>query len=68
VSVLKIDGVEQSLIIIRTILAAAKELPFRIGQGELSGLIGSTLDENIQGKQQTTLDVIARANLCKFTS
>mgnify|MGYP000308036733 CR=1 FL=1 len=60
VSVLKADGVEQSLItIIRTILAASKELSFRIGQGELSGVLGSTLDENIQGEQQKTLDVVA---------
>jgi len=59
-SVLKDDGVEQSLItIIRTILAASKELSFRISQGELSGVLGSTLDENIQGEQQKALDVIA---------
>jgi fructose-1,6-bisphosphatase I len=59
-SVLKDDGVEQSLItVIRTILAASKELSFRISQGELSGILGSTLDENIQGEQQKALDVIA---------
>jgi fructose-1,6-bisphosphatase I len=59
-SVLKDDGVEQSLItVIRTILAASKELSFRISQGELSGVLGSTLDENIQGEQQKTLDVVA---------
>jgi fructose-1,6-bisphosphatase I len=59
-SVLKDDGVEQSLItVIRTILAASKELSFRISQGELSGVLGSTLDENIQGEQQKALDIIA---------
>lgn len=59
-SVLKDDDVDHSLItIIRTILAASKELSFRISQGELAGVLGSTLDENIQGEQQKTLDVVA---------
>lgn len=57
---LKRDGVELDLILlIRTILAATKEIAFRVSQGELSGVLGSTLDENIQGEVQKKLDVLA---------
>lgn len=60
IPVLKEDGVANDLImVIRTILAASKELAFRIHQGELSGVLGSTLDENIQGETQKKLDIIA---------
>lgn len=60
IPVLREDGVDNGLImVIRTILAAAKELSFRISQGEMSGVLGSTLDENIQGETQKKLDVIA---------
>lgn len=58
--VLREDGVDLNLIsLIRTILAAAKEISFRVGQGELAGVLGSTLDENIQGETQKKLDVVA---------
>lgn len=54
------DGVELKLImLIRTILAASKEISFRVRQGALSGVLGSTLDENIQGETQKKLDVVA---------
>lgn len=57
---LKQDGVSTELImLIRTILAASKEIAFRVSQGELAGVLGSTLDENIQGEVQKKLDVIA---------
>ncbi|ASM52869.1 fructose-1,6-bisphosphatase I [Pseudoalteromonas nigrifaciens] len=53
------DGCPRELIsLIRTILAACKEISFRVGQGELSGVLGSTLDENIQGETQKKLDVL----------
>ncbi|BED89644.1 MULTISPECIES: class 1 fructose-bisphosphatase [unclassified Pseudoalteromonas] len=58
--VLKEDGVETDLImLIRTILATTKEIAFRVSQGELAGVLGSTLNENIQGEVQKKLDVIA---------
>lgn len=58
--VLRQDGVDSDLIsLIKTILAACKEISFRVGQGELSGVLGSTLDENIQGETQKKLDVLA---------
>jgi fructose-1,6-bisphosphatase I len=58
--VLKEDGVETDLImLIRTLLATTKEIAFRVSQGELAGVLGSTLNENIQGEVQKKLDVIA---------
>ncbi|WP_076419811.1 class 1 fructose-bisphosphatase [Colwellia sp. UCD-KL20] len=57
---LREDNVSLDLIsLIKTILAATKEISFRVGQGHLSGLMGSTLDENIQGEVQKELDVVA---------
>lgn len=57
---LKEDNVEIELILlIRTILAASKEISFRVSQGALAGVLGSTLDENVQGEVQKKLDVIA---------
>lgn len=54
------DGCSRELVsLIRTILAACKEISFRVGQGALSGVLGSTLDENIQGETQKKLDVVA---------
>ncbi|MDN3379673.1 MULTISPECIES: class 1 fructose-bisphosphatase [unclassified Pseudoalteromonas] len=53
------DGCPRDLIsLIRTVLAACKEISFRVGQGALSGVLGSTLDENIQGETQKKLDVL----------
>ena len=60
VPVLKQDGVNTDLImLIRTVLAASKEIAFRVSQGELAGVLGSTLDENIQGEVQKKLDVVS---------
>ncbi|NMP15255.1 class 1 fructose-bisphosphatase [Thalassotalea sp. Y01] len=57
---LREDGVPLDLIsLIKTILAACKEISFRVGQGQMSGVMGSTLDENIQGEVQKRLDVVA---------
>ena len=60
IPVLKKDKVDIDLILlIRTILAASKEISFRVSQGALAGVLGSTLDENVQGEVQKKLDVIA---------
>lgn len=60
VPTLRRDGVPSDLIpVIRTLLAATKEIAFRVRQGALAGVLGSTLDENIQGETQKQLDVIA---------
>ena len=54
------DKVEIELILlIKTILTACKEISFRVGQGALSNVLGSTLDENIQGETQKNLDIIS---------
>ncbi len=57
---LRQDNVPLDLIsLIKTILAATKEISFRVSQAHLGGLLGSTLDENIQGEVQKKLDVVA---------
>ena len=57
---LRADNVNLDLIsLIKTVLAATKEISFRVGQGAMSGVMGSTLDENIQGEVQKELDVVA---------
>jgi len=57
---LRQDNVPLDLIsLIKTVLAATKEISFRVSQAHLSGLMGSTLDENIQGEIQKKLDVVA---------
>ncbi|MDA8621582.1 class 1 fructose-bisphosphatase [Psychrosphaera sp.] len=57
---LRKDGVELDLIsLIRTILAACKDISFRVGQADLSGVLGSTLNENIQGETQKKLDILS---------
>jgi len=57
---LREDNVPLDLIsLIKTILAATKEISFRVSQAHLGGLMGSTLDENIQGEVQKQLDVVA---------
>jgi fructose-1,6-bisphosphatase I len=57
---LREDNVPLDLIsLIKTILAATKEISFRVSQAHLGGLMGSTLDENIQGEIQKELDVVS---------
>ncbi|MBC3766073.1 class 1 fructose-bisphosphatase [Neptunicella marina] len=54
------DGCPLELILlIRTLLAACKEISFRVSQGALAGVLGSTLSDNVQGERQKKLDVIA---------
>jgi len=60
VPVLRNDNVDLELIsLLNTLMAACKEISFRLHQGELAGILGSTLDENIQGETQKKLDVIS---------
>jgi len=57
---LREDNVPLDLIsLIKTILAATKEISFRVSQAQLGDIMGSTLDENIQGEVQKKLDVVA---------
>ena len=57
---LREDNVPLDLIsLIKTVLAATKEISFRVSQAQLGDLLGSTLDENIQGEVQKKLDVVA---------
>ncbi|MET1219224.1 MAG: class 1 fructose-bisphosphatase [Glaciecola sp.] len=57
---LQMDGAPLELILlIRTLLAGCKEISFRVSQGALAGVLGSTLSENVQGETQKKLDVIS---------
>ncbi|AXR08595.1 class 1 fructose-bisphosphatase [Salinimonas sediminis] len=59
-SQLQHDGAPLELILlIRTLLAGCKEISFRVSQGALAGVLGSTLSENVQGETQKKLDVIS---------
>lgn len=59
-SQLQQDGASLELILlIRTLLASCKEISFRVSQGALAGVLGSTLSENVQGETQKKLDVIS---------
>jgi len=57
---LRQDNVPLDLsLLIQTILAASKDISFRVSQAHLGDLLGSTLDENVQGEVQKKLDVIS---------
>lgn len=59
-SVLRSDEVHDELLrVIETIVDASKEIAFRVRQGALAGVLGSTQDENIQGETQKHLDIIS---------
>ncbi|MFC3150687.1 class 1 fructose-bisphosphatase [Litoribrevibacter euphylliae] len=54
------QGCDASLIdVIQRILSASKEISFRLQQGALAGILGSTDHENVQGETQKKLDVIS---------
>ncbi len=54
------DNVPSDLVsVINTVLDAAKDISFRVSQAHLSGLMGATTDENIQGEVQKELDVVS---------
>ena len=58
--VLRQDKVDLDLIsLLNTLNTACKEISFRLSQGALAGILGSTTDENIQGETQKKLDVIS---------
>lgn len=57
---LRQDNVPFELIsLIDTILTASKEISFLVSQAQLSDVMGSTEDENVQGEVQKKLDVIS---------
>lgn len=59
-SQLQEDGAPLELILLlRTLLAGCKEISFRVSQGALAGVLGSTLSENVQGETQKKLDLIS---------
>ncbi|GKT11083.1 MAG: fructose-1,6-bisphosphatase I [Thiomicrorhabdus sp.] len=58
--VLANDGVSAELeLVINHIMVACKDISYKLGQGELAGILGATEDENIQGETQKMLDVIS---------
>ncbi|MCU4674013.1 class 1 fructose-bisphosphatase [Catenovulum sp. 2E275] len=42
-----------------SLIAACKDISFRVGQGALSGVLGVTEVQNVQGETQKKLDIIA---------
>jgi len=46
-------------LVIDHIMFACKDIAFKLRQGELAGILGTTEDENIQGETQKKLDVIS---------
>jgi fructose-1,6-bisphosphatase I len=57
---LRKDHVDAALIsVLHSLQICAKEIAYRLSQGEMAGVLGSTLDENIQGETQKKLDVLA---------
>ena len=66
-SQLQEDGAPMELILLlRTLLAGCKEIAFRVSQGALADVLGSTLSENVQGETQKKLDVIPTKSLKIF--
>ncbi|HIG88628.1 class 1 fructose-bisphosphatase [Candidatus Thioglobus sp.] len=58
--VLSNDGVSAELeLVIKDTMVACKDIAYKLGQGELAGILGATEDENIQGETQKMLDVIS---------
>lgn len=58
--VLKRDNVEPRLRqVIRNITIASKEISHKLGQGELAGILGSSVTENVQGETQKILDILS---------
>ncbi|WP_373018253.1 class 1 fructose-bisphosphatase [Thiomicrorhabdus sp.] len=58
--VLAADGVPAELeLVIKDVMVACKDIAYKLGQGELAGILGATEDENVQGETQKMLDVIS---------
>ena len=59
-NVLHRDEVDGDLIrVIETLIDASKEIAFRVRQGALAGVLGSSEAENVQGETQKYLDIIS---------
>jgi len=60
IKVLAADGVNSELeLVIKDVMVACKDIAYKLGQGELAGILGATEDENVQGETQKMLDVIS---------
>ena len=58
--VLASEGVNAELeLVIKDVMVACKDIAYKLGQGELAGILGATEDENVQGETQKMLDVIS---------
>lgn len=58
--VLASEGINAELeLVIKDVMVACKDIAYKLGQGELAGILGATEDENIQGETQKMLDVIS---------
>ncbi|WP_040725751.1 class 1 fructose-bisphosphatase [Thiomicrorhabdus sp. Kp2] len=58
--VLAADGINAELeLVIKDVMVACKDIAYKLGQGELAGILGATEDENVQGETQKMLDVIS---------
>ena len=58
--ILSSEGVSAELeLVIKDIMVACKDIDYKLGQGDLAGILGATEDENIQGETQKLLDVIS---------
>ncbi|WP_062062906.1 class 1 fructose-bisphosphatase [Cellvibrio sp. OA-2007] len=59
-NVLRSDEIDTDLIqVIETLIDASKEIAFRVRQGALAGVLGSSQEENVQGETQKYLDIIS---------
>ncbi len=58
--VLAADGINAELeLVVKDVMVACKDIAYKLGQGELAGILGATEDENVQGETQKMLDVIS---------
>ncbi|WP_127470418.1 class 1 fructose-bisphosphatase [Thiomicrorhabdus aquaedulcis] len=58
--VLANDNISAELeLVINHVMVACKDIAYKLGQGELAGILGATEDENVQGETQKMLDVIS---------
>ena len=58
--VLANEGISAELeLVINHVMVACKDIAYKLGQGELAGILGATEDENVQGETQKMLDVIS---------
>lgn len=54
------DNVDiELMLLINTLVSVCKDISFKVGQGALSNVLGTSLAENIQGETQKKLDIIS---------